>query len=773
MRNVHYIYALLLMLMTLAVASCSTTSNLPEDEVLYTGIKKITIEDKKNTFEESVALTELNAALAYAPNNSFMGSSSLRMPPPVGLWVYNSFIDRQKLGFSKWLFKTFGSTPVTITSVNPATRVKIAQNTLQNYGYFQGKVDYELVDAGNRKQKIKYNVKLGEPYLFDSIKYVFPLKEDSIIQASIEEARVKEEGQFSVLDLQAEKDRVSELMRDNGFYYYRSDYITLLADSSHNDHKVKLLVVADDQMPDKAHKQYYIGNVSANIYPSTTGGMRSRTFTDSITRRGLTVRYNGKKPPIKPMVMFRNFRFWRRQLYSEDRLEQTITNLSNMGVFQRVQFKYTPRDTLPGNDTLDVHLDAVLDKPIDTQLEFNITQKSNAQVGPYVGILFSKKNAFGRGETLNIGVKGSYEWQMGGRASEKGVNSNSYGLDASISYPWLMVPLIKDKPRKYPTSTMIKLSVDHMDRSNYYGIMSFSAGLDYKFQTSKKWAHVVSPISLKYNKLTSTSERFDSIAGKNKALYISLSDQFVPAVEYKVTYDNTVDPDRRFSTLFELQTKESANMISGFRAMFDRPFSRKGKKLLHTDYSQFFKLVLTLKNNFRLTDKSEIATRLQTGVVYSYGNSVIAPYSELFYVGGANDIRAFAAHTLGPGRYYDYEGRGTYLDQAGDFKLEANVEYRFPLVSNLSGALFLDAGNVWTLRRLDSHPGGQITARHFLKDIAVGTGFGLRYDLEFLILRLDLGVGIHAPYETGKKGYYNISKFKDSVGFHFAVGYPF
>jgi outer membrane protein assembly factor BamA len=204
-----------------------------------------------------------------------------------------------------------------------------------------------------------------------------------------------------------------------------------------------------------------------------------------------------------------------------------------------------------------------------------------------------------------------------------------------------------------------------------------------------------------------------------------------------------------------------------------KKFDEKGKKMFSSPYSQFLKLTFDLRNKYKLTDKSLLATRLYAGVLWSYGNSSFAPYSELFYVGGANDIRAFAARAIGPGRYYDYQGRGTYLDQAGDLKLEANIEYRFNLVSNLHGALFLDAGNVWLLKQDSGHPAGDFKSGSLLKSIALGTGFGFRYDLEFLVLRLDLGIGLHAPYDTGKSSYYNMPKFWDSLGFHFAVGYPF
>jgi outer membrane protein assembly factor BamA len=161
------------------------------------------------------------------------------------------------------------------------------------------------------------------------------------------------------------------------------------------------------------------------------------------------------------------------------------------------------------------------------------------------------------------------------------------------------------------------------------------------------------------------------------------------------------------------------------------------------------------------------------GAVWSYGNSTMAPYAELFSVGGANSIRAFGVRTLGPGSYHPAASQWSYVDQVGNLKFEANLEWRFPIIGKLMGAVFLDAGNVWLMVPDDQRPGGVISADSFLREIALGTGAGLRYDLSFLVLRFDVGVGLHAPFDTGRSGYYNMPRFKDSLGFHLAVGYPF
>lgn len=757
----------------LILTACSTTSNLPEDEILYTGIKSVKINGKQNTAAEKTALAEVEAAIAYAPNNSFMGSSSLRTPFPIGLWIYNGLVNKQKSGFNRWILNTFGSTPKTISAVNPTTRSQIATYLLQNYGYFQGNVDYTLIDQKNpKKQKISYEINLGTAYMFDSIRYSFPEIEDSIIRATDHARHIKQDEQFSVVNLQLEKSRLTKEFRNNGFYYYRPDYISYFADSMQIPNRVKMLVVPDKAMPARAKRQWRIGNISTYIRNSSN--MRNQ-YSDSLNLKGLKIAYSGKKIPVKPRVMFRTFRFWKNQLFNQDKLDMTITNLNNMQVFSQVQFAFTPRDTTDTCDILDVRLDATMDKLIDAEVDFNITQKSNSQIGPNLGLTFSKRNAFRHGEILSFKLKGSYEWQTNKSVTGQSSKIDSYetGLEASLTYPWTAFPGLATKIFRYPTSSSFKLSVDHLNRAGYYRLLSFGAEAAYKFQTSDVVSHTFIPITLTYNKLMETTAKFDSITASNQALYISLKNQFIPAMQYMLTYDNSRNTKQSRTTWFELTVKESGNIISGIMSASGQKFDKENKKLFGSPYSQFIKLTMELRNKFKITEKSLIATRLYTGAIFTYGNSSVAPYSELFYVGGANSIRAFSVRSIGPGCYYDYSGRGTYLDQAGDFKIEANIEYRFNITGNLYGATFIDAGNVWLLKDDHSHPNGKLGDGGFFKSLALGTGLGLRYDLEFLVLRLDLGIGIHAPYDTGKSGYYNIPKFKDSLGLHFAVGYPF
>ena len=756
-----------ILLLILLFASCSTTSNLPDGEVLYTGIKSINIHDKKNTYAESFALTEVEGALAYAPNGSFMGSSSLRTPFPIGLWIHNAFINQNNNAFEKWLLKSFGTEPVTIASVLPETRVKIATNTLQNYGYFSGRVTYDLVNQKNpKKQKIKYDVYLNEPSMFDSIQYHFEGIQDSILQANFSKRYLHEGDQFSVPNLQAEQTRISNDFRNNGFYYYRPDYIRFFADSMQVPLRVKTLVIPDADINPRANRQWYIGNIhtyiqknrniasrrrrnttssndsitSDSLRQQRTQSRSSRTiiqYDDSIVLPGLKYAYQGKKTPIKPRVLFKNYMFNRKELYSQQKIDQTLTNLANTQAFQQMSINFTPRDTTSTCDTIDVQMVAMLDQPYDLNFEFGFTQKS-----------------------MKIDNKYPDSWEA--------------GLDASITYPWLVLPKLGQRYFKYPASTTFSIKIDNLKRAGYYRLVSSEIGATYNFQTSKYITHQFSPLMLTYNHLINATDKFFDIAFGKQALFESISDRLIPAMLYTFKYDNNTNTHLRNTTRFTFTIKESANLINGILALCGKDWNEKDKGFLDTPYSQFTKFQMELANCFRLTDKSMIATRLLMGVLFNYGNSVFVPYSELFYSGGPNSIRAFGVRTIGPGSYdsREFSDYTYYLDRTGNFKLEANVEYRFNIVSNLNGALFVDAGNVWLTKDTDYHPGGLLSDKGFLNSIALGTGFGFRYDMEYLVLRLDFGIGIHSPYST-KKSYYNIEKFRDGIGIHFAVGYPF
>ena len=245
-------------------------------------------------------------------------------------------------------------------------------------------------------------------------------------------------------------------------------------------------------------------------------------------------------------------------------------------------------------------------------------------------------------------------------------------------------------------------------------------------------------------------------------------------MEYTYTYDNASVRGKRNPIWWQTTVASAGNLTSAVYRIFGKPFSEEGKKLFGVPFAQFLKLNSEFRYHYRIDKNQMIASRIAGGVIWSYGNATTAPYTEQFYIGGANSVRAFSARSIGPGGYPpETDRKYTYINHVGDIRIEANIEYRFRMIADLHGAVFLDAGNVWLMRKDENRPNGEFTLKIFPKQIALGTGFGLRYDLDFLVFRLDLGIGLHDPYDTGKSGYYNIPKFKDSMALHFAIGYPF
>ena len=762
-------------LLCVFLSACSTTKNLPEGETLYTGIDKLEVVNEDKTLAGITALTEVEAALAYAPNNAIFGSSSLRWPIPFGLWVYNGFEKYQdKRGVGRWIFDHLGKSPILMSSVNGETRAKVATNLLHDYGYFNGTVSYQEVPQKNPKEsKVNYVIDMAQPYFLDSIAYLkYPHYADSLIRSTRSQSVLKSGENFSVLRLEEERQRLSSLFRNHGYYYYRPEFTTYRADTLQKPGYVSLQVIPRNGIPAEAKKQYYIGKTSVYLT-----GYNDEPPTDTLRLRTMDIYYNGKKPGIRPSALMRNFFFQKGELFSQDRQTFTQEAIARMGVFRYSEFRYEPKDTTANGDMLNVNMYATFDKPYNAELELNVTTKSTDQTGPGAIFKITRNNFQRMGANLSFEVRGSYEWQTNSNVEGNSSKLNSYELGTSLSldFPRLILPWKDNDLRRsrYPQKTSFKIYGNLLNRARFFNMLSFGGNVTYEFRKSRLWKHTVTPFQLTFNTLMSTTERFDSITATNPSLALSLGDQFIPSMNYTFTYDNA-RLKKDYQLWWENSITSAGNVTSLLYAALGENFSEKNKKLLGTPFAQFLKLTSEVRALFKVGEKQHIAARFMGGVLWSYGNQTIAPYSEQFYIGGANSLRAFTVRSIGPGTYNP--GQNTkygYLDQTGDIKLEANVEYRFPIFGELYGATFLDAGNVWLMRKDENRPGGEFSLKNFVKSIALNTGVGVRYDLTFLVIRLDMGIALHVPYETGKSGYYNIPKFKDGLGLHFAIGYPF
>lgn len=759
----------------LGFAGCSTTKNLPEGETLYTGIKRIEINEKDESANGEKTIEEVTAAVSVAPNNSFLGSAKYRIPIPFGLWIYNNFQKYEK-GLGRWIFRKMAATPVTVSSVNPDTRVKIASNLLKDYGYFNGNVTYTVDSTRNpRAVKLSYQIDMGKPYYIDTVLYEgFTGRADSLIRKHFEERLIHRNDNFDVTRLNEERERLVTLFKNNGYYFFRSEYITFLADTLMRPGYINLKIIPKSNTPKEAKTKYIIGKTDINLI-----GYNGEQPDDSICARDFTVHYFGEKPELRYGVLRKRFLYRSGETYSQLRMNYTQEALARLGVFKFNEFQYTPRN---GSDTLDIKVNSMFDLPYDSELEFNLTTKDTKQTGPGAKFNLSRKNFMRMGASLNLELKGSYEWQTSSTVDGRSSVMNSYELGAALSldFPRLILPWIKNRidPFRFPSNTNFKVYAEQINRARYFKMLSFGGTVSYSFQPKRSIKHSVTPLNLAFNTLQNSTDEFNQIAAQNPMLFYSLSDQFIPSQSYTLTYDNSFRK-RKNRLWWENSLTSAGNVTSLIYAAFGQKFTEKDKKLLGTPFAQFLKYSSEVRNTIWFNDMHQLAFRAMGGIIWSYGNKTIAPYTEQFYVGGANSIRAFTIRSIGPGRYRPSESNTySYVDQTGDIKLEANMEYRFRILSkfaggNLNGAVFLDAGNVWLLREDPARPDAQFTFNHFFDSIALGTGAGIRYDLDFLVLRLDLGIALHVPYDTGKKGYYNIPRFKDGMGLHFAIGYPF
>jgi len=780
-RNVHII---LLCLVLSSFISCYETRFLPEGEVLYTGVSSVSYdmlqEDEEQPLDHETMTQmkeDISGVLEIAPNNGLLGSSRVRFPLPVGLWFYNGFVGSQS-GMGKWLFNTFATDPKFITTVNPRIRAQVAQNVLHNYGFFGGQVHYELQPEKNeRKAKVAYTVQPGNLYRFDQIEYQqFSASADSLIRANQRRTKLRQGYPFTTLSLDGERNRLSEIFRDNGYYYCQPNYFTYRADTLQRSGWVQLQVRPSRDYPASAGRQYHLRNT--RIYLSDVGD-DGRTFTDSIGRRG-TVRMFfcdslKHRSPLRFGVLRRLLFYEKGDLYRQSLQDFVQEKITSLGIFSSVSADYVPADTTSTCDSLDVILRLRLDQPYDSEFKANAATKSNGYVGPGLSFSMNKRNAFRGAETLGFRAYGSYEWMTGAdvHGSSSVLNSYEYGTALSLDYPYIrLFGLGKRFLRHSISNTSFKIEANWLNRAAYFGRVSLSTHVDYTLQRKPTEKHDLTLFRLDYTVQLRSTAAFDSIAAANQALYVSMRNQFVPSMEY--TYTWSCRRTARNPRSLVLNIKEAGNVTSGIYAAAGKSFNDKDKHLFGVPFAQYLKATVQFTDRIKLFDtRTYLAARVMAGAVLSYGNATIAPYNDLFSIGGASSIRAFSLRSIGPGSYNPARSGFSYIDQMGDLKFECNLEYRFPLVGSLHGAVFMDTGNVWLMRNNEDHPGGAFRWRNLGRELALGSGVGFRYDLDFIVLRFDVGVGIHAPYDTGKSGYYNMPHFWKSLGYHFAIGYPF
>lgn len=754
------------------LSGCSTTSRLPEGEILYTGIKKVDIVMPEKNEKIAQGVDEaLTGAVKVKPNNAMPMSLGYyyRFPLPYGLWIWNHWY-KSKSGLKHWAYNKFAAEPVLVSDVRPEVRVHMIDQILDNNGYFRGTSSYELVQGKNkRKASILYRVNPGPVYNIDSIQ----LLPDTchlnhiIDSVAIAGTYLKPGVRYCTDSLSTERLKITNAVRNRGYYFFKPEYIEYLADSLINPGHIALRMVLGANVPKHALWRYRTGKITTRIYRNTGGGV-----PDTIdTRRGRLIVMRParlRKNMIPECITFRE-----GKVFSVRDMNRTQNYLSRLGIFNGIDIEAYSDSANAINDKgehlLNVDISCTFDKPLEVSLELNVSSKSNSYIGPGLNIGVTNRNLFGGGELLNVSLNGTYEWQTGRDQNRSVFNSYEIGLTGTLSFPRLLAPRFIPRSRRAVNWTHISLNFDLLNRPHYFKMSQFNMSYAYDWRASRHVSTTFMPFKLTYTKLLHTTHDFDSIMTANPAIGQSFRNQFIPQMQFSYTYDRAFGHDNTINWQFTIQ--EAGNLFWGIYELC----GKKGEKqLFGTPFSQFVKGTTQVVYGHRLSGDNWIVSRVAVGAAHAYGNASQVPYSEQFYVGGANSVRAFTVRSIGPGSYRAPENVvNGYFDQTGTFKFEANVEYRFPILGPIHGAVFLDSGNVWLLKKDPNRPGGELKAKSFLRDLALGTGVGLRVDIGMMVIRGDLGIGIHAPYDTGKSGYYNMKSFKKSLALHLAIGYPF
>ncbi len=746
----------------LLISACSTTRRLGEEDILYTGVKRTAIvPDSGQTLAPGLS-DNVKEAVNVKPNNCLI-SPSVRYPFPLRLWVYNNWPNPPK-GFRHWLYEKLVEEPVLISDVRPEVRTEMIDQILDNHGYFRGHASYELAQGKNKKKaSIIYNVHTGPQYYIDTV-MLMPdtLRLYHLIDSVVQKCDYMRGGsRYDTDSLNEVRVRIANALRNKGYYFFKPDYVEYLADSTITPQRIALRVVLAGNIPKGADQVYTTGTITTRVLRNQGGG----TPDTMHTKRGTVIQM--KPSRLRQNLIPSCIRFREGKILTVRDMNRTQTYLSRLGIFNGVEINVIP-DTTKHN-VLNVDINCTFDKPMEASIEVNATSKSNSYIGPGVDLKLTSHNLFGGGEQLNIDLTGSYEWQTGRDKHNSVFNSYEIGLNTSLAFPRLLAPRFIPRTRRELSWTRITLGADLLNRPHYFRMAQFNASFNYDWRVNRYITNTLTLFKLTYTKLLHTTHEFDSIMSQNRAIALSFQSQFIPQIAYTYNYDRYFDRDNGISWTFTVQ--EAGNV---FWAIWQAAGKKGEKELFDTPFSQFIKGTTQLVYNRRLIGDHWLVTRAAVGAAHAYGNSSQVPYAEQFYVGGANSVRAFTVRSIGPGSYrVPSDMVNGYFDQTGTFKFEFNVEYRFPIIGPLHGAVFFDSGNVWLLKNDPQRPGGLLQGKSFLRDLATGTGTGLRVDIGMLVIRGDLGIGIHAPYDTGKSGYYNMESFKKSLAFHLAIGYPF
>ncbi len=749
------------------VFGCSNTKYLPEGDLLYTG-GSVTIKDSILKKKERKELeNELNDLLRPKPNKQFLG-----LRPK--LWFYNMAGEPKKQkGIRYWLRTKVGEPPVLFSKVDLDYNAAVLRNFTENRGYFKTCVSADST-VSDKRATAEYTVVPKKQYTIKSV--IFPddsLAMSRIIGRSSRRSLLKVGQPYDLDVIKAERERIDARLKEKGYYYFNPDYLLAQVDSSKGDHEVKIRLVIKADTPPKALTAYKINKVV--VYPNFTISKDSVKYQpkDVVQYKDFTIIDTANT--FKPRVFDRAIYFKKGDVYNRKDHNLTLNRFVNLGTFSFVKNEFKPSDSLP--NALDAYYYLTLLPKKFIRVEVLGKTNSASYTGTEVNLNWNNRNLFRGAELLTVSIFGGADFQLSG--ANNGRNIYKLGTETSLTWPRFIVPFFHiEGSSEYVPRTKATVRYEYQNRTQLYALNSFKTSFGYQWKENIRKEHQLNVIDVTYVSPNHVTAEYLADIKQDPSLEKVIEKQLIFGPTYTYTYTNTMQKRRKNTFYFSGDLDLAGNvtgLVTGANIKKNDTI-----KIFDVPFSQFVKMRGDFRHYLKLGKESELASRIILGIGLPYGNSRALPTAKQFVVGGTNSIRAFRARSLGPGSYLNTQTTNNFLpDQSGDLKLEFSTEYRAKLFSIVRGAVFVDAGNVWLLNSDPNKKGGEIT-KDFMKDIAVGAGAGLRFDLSFLVLRTDLAFPLRKPYlPQGQRWVIDDINFgsgpwrKDNLILNIAIGYPF
>ncbi|MFB9863476.1 translocation and assembly module lipoprotein TamL [Rufibacter immobilis] len=756
------------------LAGCSSTKSVPSGDYLYIG-GDIKVNSTAPETDTKALETELAASIRPQPNISFLG-----MRPK--LWIYNAMGgNRERKGVANWIKTRLGEPPVLLSEAHPDRVQGQMINRAYNNGYFSPTLEHSLDTTSKRKMaRVHYTATVGKQYTIQQIQ--FPQGNDSLsiaIRETEPQSLLKVNDPYKLETMIAERLRVDEILKEKGFFFFDEDYLVYHVDSTQNN-KVSIYIRVKDTTPPKALIPYRYQQVS--VY--TDYSLNDTLGDTQPPVQFKDYKYYPDEETFKARTILNAVFIENGDLYSRKRHLQTVNRLMDLGTFKFAEVRFTPRDSagLDGRLNADILLTQAKKKSV--RAEVQMVQKSNGYTGPGITVSFRNRNAFRGAELLMLNLVGSFETLVSGDSTRtSGLTSYEVGADAELHIPRIISPFnIRISNSMYQPRTRFMLGFRFIDRREFFQQNSFNFEYGYSWRQRATTEININPVQVQYSKLLNATPEFLEQLEERPFLARAFDQQLIIGGNYRFVYNTQGIPGRKHQFYISPGFDGSGGLWGLFyRVKNKRPADPENPNQFRGQtLSQYVKLDLETRYYFNITDKLVLATRLLGGYGLPYGNSTVLPYIKQYGIGGPNSIRAFPARSIGPGVYNPTQTLNgenpvaqsfTYFDQTGDIRIEGNAEFRFPLLDPyLKGAVFVDAGNIWLVNEDPSRPGGKFSG-NFMSQLAIGAGAGVRVDVQFFVIRVDLAYPLRDPtYPNGDRP--SSGLFGTGV-LNLAIGYPF